>query len=194
MNDTGIMAPFLASSLVNLFKPENKRQYKFLEDYNSIRMNDFLIKTKIPATLYNIMLTFRDSNISFIIDGGLLRTKSSYKLKVIHCNPKFQKLIYEFGKERKYNNKQKGRKSPGDESLINLLKSPAKMASGFSTLFLPENPTELCDTLKLLLQEKQAGNNCNITDEEIVAIADQLLEYKCISKKQHKILLQKRLN
>ena len=50
---------------------------------------------------------------------------------------------------------------------------------------------KLCDRLKLLLQEKHAGNNSDIINEEIVAIVDKLLEYKCISKKQHKQILIK---
>ena len=54
------------------------------------------------------------------------------------------------------------------------------------TKFLSSNPDELCNRLKLLLQEKQAGNNFDIINDEIVAIVDKLLEYKCISKKQHK--------
>ena len=45
--------------------------------------------------------------------------------------------------------------------------------------------------LKLLLQEKQVGNNSDLTNDEIVAIVHKLLEYKCISKKQHKQLLTK---
>ena len=63
-------------------------------------------------------------------------------------------------------------------------------ASGVSkTIFLSSDPNELCDRLKLLLQEKQAGNNSDVNNEEIVAIVDKLLEYKCISKKQHKQIL-----
>ena len=58
------------------------------------------------------------------------------------------------------------------------------MASGFSTVFLQENPNKLCNRLKLLLQEKQAGNNSDIINGEIIATVDKLLEYKCISKKQ----------
>ena len=57
------------------------------------------------------------------------------------------------------------------------------MSSGISTKFLSSDPKELCYRLKLLLQEKQAGNNSNISNDEIVAIVDELLEYKCISKK-----------
>ena len=78
--------------------------------------------------------------------------------------------------------------------LIKLLKSPGLMvsASGVSkTIFLSSDPDELCDRLNLLLQEKQAGNNSDKINEEIIAIFDKLLEYKCISKKQHKQILIK---
>ena len=86
--------------------------------------------------------------------------------------------------------KQKGRKNDRDKSMIRFLKSSAIMASGVSkTLFLSPGLDELCDRLKLLLQEKHAGNNSDIFNQEIVAIVDKLLEYKCISKKQHKQIL-----
>ena len=71
---------------------------------------------------------------------------------------------------------QVGRRSPRDQSLRKVLQSPAIMASGFSTKFLSSNSNEFCDRLKLLLQQKQTGNNSNTTDEEIIAIADKLLE------------------
>ena len=65
-------------------------------------------------------------------------------------------------------------------------------ASGVSkTIFLSCDPDELCNRLKLLLQEKHAGNNSDIINEETVAIVDKLLEYKFISKKQHKQILIK---
>ena len=65
-------------------------------------------------------------------------------------------------------------------------------ASGVSkTISLASAPDEVCDRLKLLLQEKRAGNNSDIINQEIVAIVDKLLEHKCISKKQHKQLLIK---
>ena len=41
MNDKGMIAPFLASFLVNLFKPENKSQFKLRKNPNSTKMNDF---------------------------------------------------------------------------------------------------------------------------------------------------------
>ena len=63
-------------------------------------------------------------------------------------------------------------------------------ASGISkTIFLSSDPNEFCDRLKLLLQEKHGGNNSDIINDEIVVIIDKLLEWKCISIKQHKQIL-----
>ena len=125
-------------------------------------MSDFLIKDGIPVSLFSNLITFRDSNKSFKLDGDLLETMTNYDFNVSHSNPKNQKLIFEFGKEMKFNIKQKRRKSDRDKSMIKLLKSPAIMASGVTTKFLSENPDEMCDRLKLLLQEKNAGNNSDI--------------------------------
>ena len=89
----------------------------------------------------------------------------------------------------KFDIKNVGRKSPRDSSILELLKSPAIMASRFSTIFLSSDPSELRHRLKLLLQEDQAGNNSNIiSNQEIIAIIDTLLEYKCITPTQHKKL------
>ena len=56
----------------------------------------------------------------------------------------------------------------------------------FKKSFFSENPIELCNRLYLLIQEKQAGNDTKKFDNEIVAIFDNLLEYKSITPKQHK--------
>ena len=39
-------------------------------------MNDFLINEGIPVTIISKMLTFRDSNKSFKLDGDLLEKKN----------------------------------------------------------------------------------------------------------------------
>ena len=190
MDDKGMITSFLASSLVNLFKPENKSQFRLKKDLNSTKMNDFLINKGIPVTLVSNLLIFRDSNKSFKLEGDLLETITNYDFNVDHSNQQDRKLIYEFAKEMNFNIKEKGNKSDRDKSIIRLLKSPAIMASGVSkTIFLSSDANELCDRLKLLLQEKHAGNNSDIINNEIVAIVDKLLEYKCISKKQHKQIL-----
>ena len=192
MNDKGMIAPYLASSLVNLFKPENKSQFRLRKDPNSTKMNDFLIHGSIPITLFSNMITFRDSNKTFRLEGDLLKLMTNYKFNTDHSSPQDKKLIYEFAKEMNCDTKSTGRPSTRHISIINILESPAIMASGISgTIILSSNPNELCDRLKLLLQEKQAGNNSDIINDEIVAIVDKFLEYKCLSKKQHKRILIK---
>ena len=69
--------------------------------------------------------------------------------------------------------------------MVKLPKSPAIMASVTSTLFLSSTPDELCHRLKILLQKKHAGNISHLINEENFAIFDKLIEYKCMSKKQH---------
>ena len=77
MSYKGLITPYLASSLVNFSKPENRSQIKLKKDLNSTKMNDFLMNEGIPVTLVSIMLIFRDSNKSFKLDGDLLETMTN---------------------------------------------------------------------------------------------------------------------
>ena len=52
-------------------------------------------------------------------------------------------------------------------------------------VFLPSDPDELVDQLKLLYFEKVGGNDSFLINEQIIAIIDKLLEYECISPSQH---------
>ena len=135
MKDKGMIAPYLAFSLFYLFKPDNKSQIRLIKDLNSTTMNDFLLHGGIPVTLFSSMLTFRGSNKYFKLEGDLLETMRNYDLTLSLSIPKDQKLVYEFGKEMNFNIKQKGRKNDRYRSLTKLLKSPAIMASGISTIF-----------------------------------------------------------
>ena len=125
VNDEGLIAPYLASFSVVVFKPENKSQLNILKDPKSIRVNGFLINTSISVSLFSNMLVFRDTNNSFKLDGDLLKTMTNYDISVSHLNPQDQKQIHEFGKEMNFNIKQKGRNTNRDESLIKLLELPA---------------------------------------------------------------------
>ena len=191
MNDKGLIAPYLTTSLVEVFKKDNKSQFRLRKDPNSTKMNDFLIHGTVPVTIFSNMITFRESNKSFRLEGDLLKVITNYKFNADHSSPQDKKLIYEFAKEMNYDTKSTGRPSTRHTSIIKILESPAIMASGIKTIFLSENADELCDRLKLLLQEKHGGNNSDLINDEIVAIIDKLLEYKCISKKQHKQFLIK---
>ena len=192
MNDRGILASHLITPLSRITNPENSSQFKLVKDPNSNRVNDLLMKNKIPITLYGNMLTFRDTNKQFELTGDLLEMVTNKDYNVDHASLADKKLMYDFAKEMHFDMKAAGNKFVRDRTLIDLLKSPAIMASGVSkTIFLSSDPDELCDRLKLLLQEKHAGNNSDIINDEIIAIVDKLLEYKCVSKKQHKQILIK---
>ena len=192
MNDKGLIAPYLTTSLVEVFKKDKKSQFRLRKDPNSTKMNDFLIYGTIPVTIFSNMITFRDSNKTFRLEGDLLKVITNYKFNADHSSTQDKKLIYEFAKEMKYDTKSTGRPSTRHTSILKTLESPAIMASGISkTIILSSDPNELCDRLKLLLQEKHAGNNSDKINDEIVVIVDKLLEYKCISKKQHKQILIK---
>ena len=194
MNDRGILATYLMSPLSRITNPENSSQFKLVKDPSSNRVNDLKINKTIPITLYGNMLTFRDTNKQFELKGDLLEMITNSKFNVDLASLADKKLMYDFAKEMHFDPKASGNKSTRDRKLIKLLNSPGLIvsASGVSkTIFLSSDPTELCDRLKLLLEEKHAGNNSDLINQEIVAIVDKLLEYKCISKKQHKQILIK---
>ena len=152
------------------------------------------IHNSIPITLYGNILTFRDTNKQFELKGDLLEMITNSKYNVDLASLQDKKLMYDFAKEMNFDLKAVGKKYTRDRTLIKLLESPGLVvfASGVSkTIFLSSDPDERCDRLKLLLQEKQAGNNSDIINDEVVAIIDVLLKYKCITKKQHKQILIK---
>ena len=194
MNDRGILASYLMSTFSKITNPENTTQFTLVKDSNSNRVNDLKINNSIPITLHYNLLTFRDTGKEFELKRNLLKMITNKIYNVDLASLQDKKLMYDFAKEMHFDTKAQGNKSTRDRTLIKLLNSPGFMvsASGDSkTIILSCDPDELCDRIKLLLQEKQAGNNSDIIKEEIVAIFDKLLEYKCISKKQHEQILIK---
>ena len=194
MNDRGILATYFMSPLSKITNPENYSQFKLVKDHNSNRVNDLKINKTIPITLYNNIITFRDTNKQFELKGDLLEMMTNSKFNIDVASLSDKKLMYDFAKEMHFDERNIGNKSIRDRKLIKLLNSPGLMvsASGVSkTIFLSSDPNKIYDKLKLLLKEKHAGNISDIINQEIVAIIDKLLEYKCISKKEHKQILLK---
>ena len=73
MNDRGIIERYLLSLFSIITNPENTSQFKLLEDPSPNRVNDLIIHTTIPVSLYNNLLTFRDTDKRFEIQGELLK-------------------------------------------------------------------------------------------------------------------------
>ena len=114
--------------------------------------------------------------------------------------------MFQIAKEMNFDENAIGMKSNKHQSLIRLLESPAIMAGCLKERCISKpkvqnpkeskrrwfssDPDELCDRLKLVLREKQAAKSSNIINYEIFAIADKLVEYNCISTKQHSTLVE----
>ena len=154
MNDRCIKAAYLLSPLSQFNNPEYTRQFKLVRDPDSNRVNDHLKNKTMPVSLYDKLLTFRDIDGNFELNGDLLKRISNNNYNVDLAKSSGKKFLFKFARKRYFDDKALGKKSTRDKSPIRLLQSPGSKASGISTIFLPENLIEVCDRLKLLLQEK----------------------------------------
>ena len=134
-------------------------------------------------------MIFRDTDNKFELQGDLLKMITNNNYNVDLANLSDKKLLFDFAKEKYFDEKALGNKSTSDKSLRRLFNPTGIMAFGVSTIFSNENPDELCKRLNLLQQEKQAGIKSDIINEEFIAIVDKYLEYQCIYTKQHRFLL-----
>ena len=73
LNDRGILASYLMSPLSKITNQENTTQFTLVKDSNLKRVNDLKINNTIPITLYNNMLTFRDTGEEFELKGEFLK-------------------------------------------------------------------------------------------------------------------------
>ena len=69
MNDRGSIASNLLSLLSKNIKPEITGQFKLVKDRNSNRVKDLLIQNTISTTLFNNLVTFRDTGKKFQLKG-----------------------------------------------------------------------------------------------------------------------------
>ena len=53
------------STLSKITNPENASQFNLVKDSNAKRVNELKINKTIPFTLFNILLTFRDTGKEF---------------------------------------------------------------------------------------------------------------------------------
>ena len=112
------------------------------------------INKTIPFTLYNKLITFRDTGKEFELKGDLKKmiTKKNSNADLASLSDK--KFMLDFAKEMNFDLKAQGNKATRDRTLIKLLKSPGLKVSqsGVSNIiFLPSNGVELCDRTQLLL-------------------------------------------
>ena len=90
MNDRGILATHLMSPLSKLTNSVNSSQFELVKGSNSIRVNDLKINKRIRITLYNNLLTFRDTAKEFELKGDSLKliTNENYNVNLASLQDK----------------------------------------------------------------------------------------------------------
>ena len=114
----------MISPLSKITNLENTSQFKLVSDHNSNRVNDLLKQNTIPVTLFNNLLTFRDTGKEIEFQGDLLKMITNKNYSVDFARLQDKKLMYDFAKEMNFDTKAQGNKSNRDRTLIKLLKSP----------------------------------------------------------------------
>ena len=192
----------IIKTVSNLLNDKNKSQFS-LEPVTQFAFGEgnpnlFTINPTNPqqVLIKGSTITFENGNTYNLNDPDLQYFMTNTQIdKEIHD----ENLIHSFLNDMKYNLNYGDKKSKRYyfiKDLINQYKYQhipyqlSQLGSGFNQyVFLPSDPDELVDQLKLLYFEKVGGNDNPMLSEQIIAIADKLLQYQCITTIQHQNLI-----
>ena len=75
---------YLLSPLSKITNPENTSQFKLVKDSNSYRVKDLKSNKTIPFTLYDNLITVRDTGKEIAFKGDLLKmiTNKNYNVDI----------------------------------------------------------------------------------------------------------------
>ena len=174
----------IVKTVSNSLNDKNKSQFSLEPIHGLEPMNPilFIINPHNPqqVLIKGSTMTFENGNTNNLNDPDL-----SYFITYTQLDKEIQNenLIYNFLKDMKFDLNY-GDKKSSRYIIIKYLFQP-QLGSGIKFVFLPCDPDELEDQLKLIVLEKVGGNDNPMLSEQIIAIADQLLEYECITTNQH---------
>ena len=190
----------IVKTVSNLLNDKNKSQFSLEPIHGLEPMNPNLL-TINPHNPQQVLIkgstmTFENGNTYNLNDPDL-----SYFITYTQLDKEIQNenLIYNFLKDMKYDLNYGDEKS-SRYKIIKYLFQP-QLGSGIKftsqrpanpvvCVFFPSDPDGLVDQLKLLYLEKVAGNDNPMLSEQIIAIADKLLQNQCITTNQHQNLIQ----
>ena len=190
----------IIKTVSNLLNDKNKSQFSLepVTQFGEGNPNLFTINPTNPqqVLIKGSTITFENGNTDNLNDPDLQYFMTNTQIdKEIHN----ENLIHSFLNDMKYNLNYGDKKSKRYyfiKDLINQYKYQhipyqlSQLGSGFNQyVFLSSDPDELVDQLKLLYFEKVGGNDNPMLNEQIIAIADKLLQYKCITTNQHQNIL-----
>ena len=137
-------------------------------------------------------MTFQNGNTYYLNDPDL----SNFITNTQHDKIKNIAVKYNFLRDMNYDLNYGDKKSNRYNFIKSMLQPQIGSGLNFTgqrpanpvvCVFLPSDPDELVDQLKLLYFEKVGGNDNPMLSEQIIAIADKLLQYQCITTNQHQI-------
>ena len=176
----------------NLLNDNNKSQFSLEPMEGS--SNLFTINPTDPqqVLIKGSTMTFENGNTYNLNDPDLSYFITNAQLDT---QPQNVNLIYSFLNDMKYNINYGDKKSKRYYFIKDFINQfiyqhipyqLSQLGSGFNQyVFLPSDPDELVDQLKLIVLEKVGGNDNPMFNEQIIAIADKLLQYQCITTNQH---------
>ena len=170
----------IVKTVSNLLNDNNKSQFSLepVEGSSNLFTNNPTDPQQV--LIKGSTMTFPNGNTYYLNDPDL-----SYFISKTHFDnlPQNSNIIYSFLNDMKYNIYY-GDKKSHRYYLFKAMLQP-QIGSGLNFVFLPSDPDELVDQLKLLYFEKVGGNDNPMLSEQIIAIADKLLQYQCITTNQH---------
>ena len=176
----------IVKTVSNLLNDNNKSQFSLEPVEGS--SNLFTINPTDPqqVLIKGSTMTFPNGNTYYLNDPDL-----SYFITYTHFDnlPQNTNIIYSFLNDMKYNINYGDKKSNRYSLIKALFNTYYQEGNGLKFIFLPTDPDELVDQLKLIVLEKVGGNNNPMLSEQIVAIVDKLLEFECITTNQHQNLM-----
>ena len=191
----------IIKTVSNLLDDKNKSQFSLepVTQFGEGNPNFFTINPTNPqqVLIKGSTMTFQNGNTYNLNDPDL-----QYFMTITQIDKEIQNenLIHSFLNDMKYDLNYGDKKSKRYYFIKDLINQYiyqhipyqlSQLGSGFNQyVFLPSDPDELVDQLKLLYFEKIGGNDNPMLSEQIIAIADKFLQYQCITTNQHQNLIQ----
>ena len=182
-NKNGVIHLNLIRLFAKVCVPENKSPFRLHDDPGSDNWNDYIMNGEKVA-IYDDNLVFKNNGKIFTLRGDVLKTITEYKVN--KTDSPDAKLIIDTMDELHLDIHSRGRSLRYRNFIEKYFNKRAIFASGLKTIFFPVNPNQICDRQKLLLQEKRTGNTSKKIIEQMMAIFDELLDYKCITPSEQK--------
>ena len=179
----------IVKTVSNLLNDNNKSQFSLEPVEGS--SNLFTINPTDPqqVLIKGSTMTFPNGNTYYLNDPDLSNFITNTQIDKI---PQNTYVIYSFLNDMKYNiyyGDKKSRRYHLIKAIFNTYYQQPQLGTGLNFIFLPSDPDELVDQLKLLYFEKVGGNDNPMLSKQIIAIANKRLQNQCITTNQHQNLI-----